>query len=230
MSSPIEPSDTVYAVAFSPDGDYLVTAGDDGQARIWDTTSGEEAGPTAQHSDKTYDVAVGPLEWKYLATASADSTAAVWDLPRSSKAETHNHDDKVYGVAFSPDGKYLATASADGTARQWEVFPEAVSNVSSQQTAPPTPAPRPDPERPPAAGPEPVAPDEDDIPHDGTVVPCYLDPVCSSEQARIQSEFTAEIESARANKQPVPQSVHDMCRHAVQSKTPLPQICRSLGG
>ena len=71
---------------------------------------------------------------------------------------------------------------------------------------------------------------EVEIPHDGTVIPCFQDPVCSSEQARIQSEHVAELEADRANKQPGSPNLHNMCRQAVQAKTQLPQACRSLGG
>src|SRR5215218_839147 len=45
--------------------------------------------------------------------------------PQSEEAQTTDHpsvehDDAVYGVAYSPDSKYLATASADKTACIWE--------------------------------------------------------------------------------------------------------------
>jgi hypothetical protein len=102
----------------------------------------------------------------------------------------------------------------------------------------PAQAPSPSPESQQAAGPESVAPEvenppelEIDIPHDGTVVPCFQDPVCSSEQARIQSENVAEYKRRQGQQEdPGDPNLHNMCRQAVQSKTPLPEACRSLGG
>ena len=90
-------------------------------------------------------------------------------------------------------------------------------------------------------GPEPSTPEVEipseveispvtEIPHDGTVMPCFQDPVCSSEQARIQSEHVAELEAAKADGQLPPQNLLNMCRQAVQSKNKLPEVCRSLGG
>jgi hypothetical protein len=62
------------------------------------------------------------------------------------------------------------------------------------------------------AGSESVAPEveipiEIDIPHDGTVVPCSQDPVCSSEQARIQNEHVAELEAAKTDGLPPSQNL-----------------------
>jgi hypothetical protein len=44
----------------------------------------------------------------------------VWEATSSKEVARMNHEDRVFSVAFSPDGKYLATASMDNTARVWE--------------------------------------------------------------------------------------------------------------
>jgi hypothetical protein len=104
---------------------------------------------------------------------------------------------------------------------------------------PPTPSPAqaPIPEVQEAASPKPAAPEvidippEVEIPHDGTVISCFQDPVCSAEQARIQTKHVDEMKAARNNgEMDESQNLHDWCRHLVRSKVPLPEACRSLGG
>jgi hypothetical protein len=145
------------------------------------------------------------------------------------------------------DQSYSAEeTSTDPTTKEKTVVKETTVVVLASAPSP-AQAPSPSPEVQQAAGPEPVAteaeippdaeislepenpPEEVEIPHDGTVVPCFQDPVCSSEQARMQNEFVAEMEAARADGQPPDPNLAAMCRQAAQSGN-LPAACRTLGG
>ena len=51
----------VLAVAVTPDGTQIITAGDDGIARIWDRASGQQVGPALTgHTRPVFAVAVTP--------------------------------------------------------------------------------------------------------------------------------------------------------------------------
>jgi WD40 repeat protein len=55
-------------------------------------------------------------------TGCHDDLVQVWDVAtRKGLGPPFQHEDKVWKVAFSPDGKSLLTGSGDHTARLWQV-------------------------------------------------------------------------------------------------------------
>ena len=107
----------VNAVAFSPDGRYLVTANRDGTTRVREMGSGREIARMI-HGVVPEAVAFSP-DGRYLATASKDHIAGVWEAVSGQQVARVTHENVVNTVIFSPDGRYLATASKDHTARVW---------------------------------------------------------------------------------------------------------------
>ncbi|MDI9418460.1 MAG: CHAT domain-containing protein [Euryarchaeota archaeon] len=109
----------VWAVAFSPDGSKVLTGNDEGTARIWDVSSGQEV-HRLPHSDWVWAVAFSPDGSRAL-TGSLDGTARIWDASSGQEYHRLAHDGPVLAVAFSPDGSRALTGSDDGTARIWDV-------------------------------------------------------------------------------------------------------------
>jgi WD40 repeat protein len=114
---------TVNRLAWSPDGQRLAAAAEDGAARVWNLAQ-PEAEPLLLEG---HEAALSSLAWspdgRHLATGSDDYDARLWDMTRSppTAEQLVGHTDQITDLAFSPDGQRLATASYDGTARLWSV-------------------------------------------------------------------------------------------------------------
>ncbi|HBL58870.1 MAG TPA: hypothetical protein DDZ80_10235, partial [Cyanobacteria bacterium UBA8803] len=121
----------VNSVSFSPNGNYLATASEDGTARLWD----EYGHPLAEligHQGKVRCVSFSP-NGEYLATASEDGTARLWDLAGHLVTELIGHQAWVGSISFSPNGEYLATASEDGSARLWNLSGQPLAQFWGHQ-------------------------------------------------------------------------------------------------
>jgi WD40 repeat protein len=65
--------------AFSPDGPRIVTASQDGTARIWDAVSGRVIAGLRGHARPVLSAAFSP-DGSRIVTASQDRTARMWDV------------------------------------------------------------------------------------------------------------------------------------------------------
>jgi hypothetical protein len=115
--------DAIYALAFSPDGNLLATAGYDRIIQLWDVGRVREAkGPLhtlKDHSDAVYGLAFHP-DGKLLASVSADRAVKVWEVATGKRLYTlADPTEWVYAVAWSPDKKHLAAAGVDKSVRIW---------------------------------------------------------------------------------------------------------------
>ncbi len=121
--TPLPHRDGVRCVAFSPNGQFVATGGEDNLARVWLAATGEARTPYLRHRGYVLALAFSP-DSRMLATASLDGTARVWDT-RDGHPLTPplRHGGPVRTVAFSPDSSALLTSSDDQSLREWDLSP-----------------------------------------------------------------------------------------------------------
>ncbi len=105
----------------------LLTAADDGSARLWDVQTDQEVRRFAGHAGQVTQ-AIFSSDGPWIATSGDDHTARLWDVQTGQEVRRFvAHTAVVEAVAISPDGQYVATASEDHTVELWHTdYHEAV--------------------------------------------------------------------------------------------------------
>lgn len=106
----------IRALAFSLDGASILTASEDGTARLW-RTEPQEPRVVGRHGETVLSVAFSPNGTSVA--SSSDSSVRVWALDGSAPVEFHGPIERVRRVAFSPDGKRLLLGSETGAFCLW---------------------------------------------------------------------------------------------------------------
>ena len=120
-------SDTITAMEWAPEADFILTGSDDGNACIWDATTGENI--LALHHDKAVNAVAWSPDGEYILTGSEDSKATVWDAESGGHLHTLNHGERILSVSWLDKGRTIRTGSADGTIRLWNA--ETGDNVGT---------------------------------------------------------------------------------------------------
>ena len=105
----------IYELAFSSDGEQLVSAAGDNTAIIWDSVKRQKL-HVLEHESAVYSAVMSP-DGKWVATGTGDGYVTLWDaVSGTCLKRVKLHEDAVYAVTFSPDGLFLASAggSTDG--------------------------------------------------------------------------------------------------------------------
>ncbi|MBN1629749.1 MAG: hypothetical protein JW990_08295, partial [Thermoleophilia bacterium] len=134
----LQHENSVAAVQWSSDGTQILTASNDGTAKVWDAsasspTYGEELLTISGHQGVVVSAEWSPSGDR-IVTAGWDGTAKVWDAVTGEELLTFaQHRDAVVEAEWSPDGTRIATTSKDATARVWNPLTgEELFHLSAQ--------------------------------------------------------------------------------------------------
>jgi WD40 repeat protein len=118
--------ETVDAIAFSPDGKYLVAAGPEGPIGVWDPTQGKHLFDLPAPAAGVSSIAFSP-DGHYLGCGGGRNKKKpgeiiIWEMPAAKKLQTlAGHAKGISAIAFSPDGSWLASAGNDDVVQLWNV-------------------------------------------------------------------------------------------------------------
>ena len=111
----------ITAIGFSSDSKLLLTASEDGTAKLWDL-AGDVDRPLAEYAvidSKTGDpipvtaAQVGSLNPRRVVTGAIDGRILLWEDGKGRPIELGSLDGAVLTAAFTPDRRWLAAAGAD---------------------------------------------------------------------------------------------------------------------
>ncbi len=135
--------DTVYSIAFSPDGQHLISSAVDGELILWDVATGDilrrfdvhQGARTTQSLDgivmeaadatKGQEVAYSP-DGRLVASTGADGYIVIIDVdPTSptfgSEIWRLDADYSTFAVDFHPNGHWIIVGSNDGLVTIWDI-------------------------------------------------------------------------------------------------------------
>jgi WD40 repeat protein len=104
----------VTAVSFSPDGEQVLSAGENPVAYLWNANTGEKVAELVHEG--AVNQAIFSPDGNLIATGSSDGTARLWKTDGTPITVFTPSEDKarISDVDFSPDNLYLAVAQDNG--------------------------------------------------------------------------------------------------------------------
>ncbi|KAL6744223.1 hypothetical protein Aduo_017181 [Ancylostoma duodenale] len=132
--------DSIRAMQFHPVEPVLITAGEDGTAKLWNLDGGKEKSGTSEIEPVyTFRGHLGPVlcmdlspTGDHLFTGGRDGVICCWNVPSTTgdpyeaydpkvlSERLRGHKDAIWSIAYHSSDNRLVSASSDGTIKLWE--------------------------------------------------------------------------------------------------------------
>lgn len=124
----------VWSVAYSPDGQQIVTSSQDGTIKLWNAANGSLLRTLAGHDGDVWSVMFAP-DGLTIASAGNDGTIKLWTVANGELLRTLvGHTDRVRRMDFSANGELIASAGNDRTVRLWRAADGSLLRTLSGHT------------------------------------------------------------------------------------------------
>jgi WD40 repeat protein len=124
----------VSAIAFSPDGQQLISSSFDKTLKLWDVRNSKCVKTLLGHRSRIWTVAFHP-NGRQIASGGDDNHTKIWDLKRGRCIKTIvGHTNAILSVKVSPDGNYLASGNEDNAIRIWDVNSGKITQTLRRHT------------------------------------------------------------------------------------------------
>ncbi|HWB10664.1 MAG TPA: c-type cytochrome domain-containing protein [Pirellulales bacterium] len=109
----------VTALAFSPDGNRVISGSQDKTARVWNLADGQQIAKFAGHTQTVSAVAFDAGGGQAV-SGSTDNSLKLWNTADGSELKNFaGHGGPIVGVAMTGNNQRVVSASADQTVRLW---------------------------------------------------------------------------------------------------------------
>jgi len=113
---------SVYGIAFSPNGSLLASAHNGGGVTLWDRASGRKITTVLAHPPFALDVEFS-RDGRFLASGGADGIGKIWEVIPGGLKRVHSLPGHLGWVdlSFSPDGRrVVSSGTSDTTLKLWD--------------------------------------------------------------------------------------------------------------
>jgi WD40 repeat protein len=123
---------SVWSVSFSPDGQTLLSGGEDGIVKLWK----RDGSPiTTIRTEQSIVLSVNfSLDGQTLLSGGEDGTVKLWKRDGSPITTIKTEQSIVLSVSFSPDGQTILSGGSDGTIKLWGRDGSPITTIKTEQS------------------------------------------------------------------------------------------------